>query len=86
MYRKAKSLFKKKEKSAKAYSDKLIKRVSKLSSAELISWFDQALSETGRALYSYEKTTAIEDAQDLGKGVEALNALYSELMYRATTR
>lgn len=79
-------MFKKKEKSAKAYSDTLIKRVSKLSSAELVGWFDQALSETGRALYAYEKSKTLEDAQDLGTGIEALNALYSEMMYRATTR
>jgi hypothetical protein len=64
----------------------MIKRVSKLSSAELTNWFEQALSETGRVLYAYDKTKAFEDLEDLGKGVEALNALYSEMVYRATTR
>jgi aspartyl aminopeptidase len=77
---------KKKEKSGKAYSDKMIKRVSGLSSPELTTWFDQALSETGRVLYAYDKTKAFEDLEDLAKGVEAINALYSELAYRATTR
>lgn len=79
-------LSKKKEKSGKAYSDAIIKRVSKLSSAELTAWFEQALNETGRVVFAYDKTKAFEDLEDLGKGVEAINAIYSEMVYRATTR
>jgi hypothetical protein len=79
-------LFGKKEKSTKVYSERLIKRVSKLPSGEIVFWADQAMSEIGRSIYAYDTTHEEVHINEAMEGLRVLEAIVMEIKYRATTR
>lgn len=79
-------MFSKKEKSKKVYSNQLIKRVSKIPAGDIVFWADQAMSEIGRSLYSYESSREEIHLNEAIEGIRALEAIVMEIQYRATTR
>jgi hypothetical protein len=79
-------LFFKKEKSKKVYSNQLIKRVATIPSGDIVFWADQAMSEIGRSLYSYENTREEIHLDEAMEGLTALEAIVMEMKYRSTTR
>jgi len=64
------------------FSDKLVKRVAKIPTADLIMWVEQALSETGRTCTSYIKSPNPSDINDMIIGAEAIHYLVTELRRR----
>ena len=74
--------FWKKEPFIKPFPEKLAKRVSKIPTADLAGWTEQALSETNRCLSSYQKYGDKIYLTDALMGAEAVNALVSELHQR----
>jgi len=75
-------MFWKKETVPVYYSDKLVKRVAKIPTADLIMWVEQALSETGRLCTSYIKSPNPSDINDMIIGAEAVHYLVTELRRR----
>ena len=74
--------FWKKEPFIKPFPEKLAKRVSKIPTADLAGWTEQALSETNRSLSAYQKYGDKMYLADALMGAEAVNALVSELHQR----
>jgi hypothetical protein len=80
-------LFKKKQEyKTKPFSEKVSKRVSKIPTADLEMWADQALFELGRCLSLYSKGRDKTVLQEAVNGAEALHAVVDELHHRLTDR
>ena len=77
-------MFKKnKEPWNKPFPEKIAVRVSKVPTADLVLWIDQAISETNRSLSSYQRSGDKIHLDDMLVGGEAINALTSELHKRS---
>lgn len=68
----------------KPFSEKVSKRVSKIPTAELEMWSEQALYELGRCLSLYNKQRDNHVLQEALTGAEALHAVVDELYRRMT--
>jgi chloramphenicol 3-O-phosphotransferase len=66
----------------KPFSEKLSRRVSKIPTADLSMWIEQALSETNRSMSAYLSSGNNIHLDDALVGAEAINALVSELHRR----
>ncbi len=67
------------------FSEKIAKRVSRISTYDLTNWADQSLYELGRLLSIYERTQTKEAMQELVVGAEAFHAVIEELNKRTTS-
>lgn len=74
-------LFKKKP-ITKPFPERLAKRVSKIPTADLASWAEQALNEINRCMAKYQSTQERLYLDEALNGAEALNAVISELHKR----
>lgn len=79
------NLFKKSKTWEKPFSEKVAKRVSRIPTAELAMWTDQAIFELGRCLSSFEKTREPYYLTEALTGAEALHAVVDEYTKRFTT-
>jgi len=78
--------FSKKDKAwDKPFSEKVAKRVSKIPTAELEMWVDQAIYEVGRCLSGFSKNREQVFLDEARTGAEALHAVVEEL-YKRNTR
>ena len=68
----------------KPFSEKVAKRVSRIPTAELEMWTDQAIYEVGRCLSGYQKTREDVYLNEARQGAEALHAVVEELYKRMT--
>lgn len=75
-------MFKKKEPWDKPFSEKLAKRVSKIATADLLSWTEQALSETNRCISKYQANNDAVYLEEMLLGAEAIHCLVSEFHKR----
>lgn len=66
----------------KPFPEKLANRVSKIATADLIMWIDQAMSETNRSVSVYQRSNEPVELDNMLIGAEAINALVSELHRR----
>jgi len=73
---------KKKEPWLKPFPEKLANRVSKIATPDLITWVDQAMSETNRCISNYQRSGETHSIEEMLIGAEAINALVSELHRR----
>jgi len=73
---------KKKEVWVKPFPEKLANRVAKIATPDLITWIDQAMSETNRCISNYHRGGETSSIDDMLIGAEAINALVSELHRR----
>lgn len=64
------------------FSEKLVKRVLKVPTADLMMWVEQALSETSRTCTAYVKNPNSSDLDDMIVGAEAVHYLVTELKRR----
>jgi hypothetical protein len=78
-------IFKRKPVWDKPFSEKIAKRVSKISTNDLSVWADQSLYEIGRLLTNYERNRTDANMNELLMGAEALHAVIAELNKRTTT-
>lgn len=69
----------------KLFSDKVAKRVSKIPTADLEIWIDQALTEISRCMVTYSKAQNKVFLDEALNGAEALHAVVNELHKRQTT-
>jgi hypothetical protein len=77
--------FTKKEIWVKPFSEKIAKRVSKIPTAELEMWIEQATYEIGRCMSAYAKNRDSDYAlQEALLGAEALHAAVDQLVRRTT--
>ena len=67
----------------KPFSRKIAKRVSKIATADLPLWADQAIYETSRLLTAYERERTPQAMAELTDGAEAVHALVWELSRRS---
>lgn len=74
--------FKQKRPLEKPFPEKLARRVSKVPTADLLTWAEQALSETNRSLYAFQSSGNEVHISDALMGAEAANALISEYTRR----
>jgi hypothetical protein len=65
-----------------AFSERLVKRVAKIPTADLLLWIEQAMSETNRSCTSYIKASSPADLDDMMVGAEAIHYLVAELHRR----
>ena len=65
------------------YNDKIVKRVSKIATADLIMWIEQAVNETNRAASSYRGGASPNSLDEMLLGAEALHCLAEELHKRS---
>jgi hypothetical protein len=72
----------KKEPWLKPFPEKLANRVAKIATPDLITWVDQAMSETNRCISAYQRNGETVFVEDMLIGAEAINALVSELHRR----
>lgn len=79
-------LFKNNKNWDKPFSEKVAKRVSKIPTAELEMWIDQALYEVGRCLSNYQKGRDTGYLDEARSGAEALHAVVEELHKRSTAK
>lgn len=68
----------------KPFSEKIAKRVSRIPTAELEMWIDQAIYEVGKCLSSYQKSREKVYLDEARTGAEALHAVVEELYKRST--
>jgi hypothetical protein len=68
----------------KPFSEKILKRVQKIPTGELILWVDQAMYELGRCLTQFEKTRDLKVLKEALTGAEAIHAVVDELNTRMT--
>lgn len=68
----------------KPFSEKIAKRVSRIPTAELEMWIDQAIYEVGKCLSSYQKSREKVYLDEARNGAEALHAVVEELYKRST--
>ena len=69
----------------KPFSERIAKRVSKIPTGELAMWTEQALSEIGRCLTSYERTRESVYLEEALNGAEAMHAVIDEYHRRMTS-
>lgn len=60
----------------------LEKRISKLSTGDLLSWADQALFGIGRSIADYERFKSIDSLKEAQMGAEALNKVLETVISR----
>ena len=77
-------MFWKKPQTPVTYSKKLVNRVAKIPTADLMMWVEQALSETSRSCTFYIKSPNTSDLDDMVVGAEAIHYLIEELKRRTT--
>lgn len=65
------------------YNDKIVKRVSKIATSDLIIWIEQAVNEINRAASAYRGGTNTESLEEMLLGAEALHCLTEELHKRS---
>lgn len=75
-------MFNRKKPVQRNFPEKVARRVSRLSTADLPNWIEQSLYETNRTLSSYQTSNDPVHLNDLLLGAEAINALISELYNR----
>ena len=82
------SIFNKKSKAKwdKPFSERVANRVSKIPTAELEMWAEQALFDFGRCLTQYGKHRDQVFLNEALVGAEALHAVVNELHTRTTAR
>jgi hypothetical protein len=68
----------------KPFSEKVARRVSKIPTAELEMWIEQAVYEVGRCLSNYKKNRELVYLTEARNGAEALHAVIEELHKRST--
>ena len=68
----------------KPFSEKIAKRVSRIPTAELEMWIDQAVYEVGKCLSNYQKSREKVYLEEARNGAEALHAVVEELYKRST--
>jgi hypothetical protein len=68
----------------KPFSEKVAKRVSRIPTAELEMWIDQAVYEVGKCLSNYQKSREKVYLEEARNGAEALHAVVEELYKRST--
>jgi len=68
----------------KPFPEKIAKRVSRIPTAELEMWIDQAIYEVGKCLSSYQKSREKVYLDEARNGAEALHAVVEELYKRST--
>jgi len=68
----------------KPFSEKIAKRVSRIPTAELEMWIDQAIYEVGKCLSNYQKSREKVYLEEARNGAEALHAVVEELYKRST--
>jgi hypothetical protein len=78
------NLFKRKPQE-RPFSNKVAKRVSKIPTADLEMWIDQALTEVGRNLSGYSKSSEKVFLDEALNGAEVLHAVVYEIHKRKTT-
>lgn len=66
----------------KPFSEKIAKRVSRLQTAEMQGWVDQALYEVGRCLSMYQRSRDDLYLDEALTGAEAIHAMLDELRKR----
>lgn len=77
------TFFKKKKSNwDKPFSEKVARRVSKISTGDLEMWTDQSIYELGRCLSGYQKTRDMFYLNEARSGAEALHAVVEELHKR----
>lgn len=69
----------------KPFSEKIAKRVSRIPTGELAMWAEQAMSELGRCLSSYERTRDQLYLEEALNGAEAMHAVIDEYHRRMTS-
>ncbi len=69
----------------KPFLEKLAKRVAKIPTGDLALWSEQAISEIGRCLSSYERTRESVYLEEALNGVEALHAVVDSYYGRMTS-
>jgi len=77
-------IFSKTEKWEKPFSEKVYKRVKKIPTADLSLWAEQAISELGRTLSTFEKSRSEDMLKEALLGAEAVHAVIDELFNRTT--
>ena len=75
-------MFRRKPKWDKPFPEKIARRVSRIPNHDLITWANQAMYETSRALSAYERDQNGELLKDVITGTEALHALINEIYKR----
>lgn len=73
---------KKKTKWEKPFSEKVARRVSKISTSDLEMWTEQSIYELGRCLSGFQKTRDMFYLNEALSGAEALHAVVEELHKR----
>ncbi len=68
----------------KPFSEKIARRVSRIPTAELELWIDQAIYEVGKCLSNYQKNREKVYLDEARNGAEALHAVVEELHKRNT--
>lgn len=76
--------FKSKEPWNKPFSEKVAKRVSKIATAELEVWIEQATYEVGRCMSLYSRNRDQSFLEEALLGAEALHAVVDQLHKRTT--
>lgn len=77
-------LFKKKEPWVKPFDEKIVKRVQKIPTGELVLWVDQSMYNLGKCLTQFEKTRDLNVLKEALTGAEAIHAVVDELHTRMT--
>jgi hypothetical protein len=75
----------KKKRWNKPFPEKISKRVSRIPSADLITWADQTLYELGRLISIYQRVRTPEALNELVISAEAFHAVVEELNKRTNT-
>jgi len=78
------SFLKSKETWDKPFSEKVARRVSKIATAELEVWIEQATYEVGRCMSLYARNREKSFLDEALLGAEALHAVVHELHKRTT--
>jgi len=70
----------------KPFSEKVARRVARLSTSELEGYIDQSVYDVGRMFSAYQKSRRDEYLDELRLGAEVLHAIVEELYKRTTHR
>lgn len=65
------------------YNSKIVNRVSKIATSDLIIWIEQAVNETNRAASAYRGSANPNNLDEMLMGAEALHCLAEELHKRS---
>lgn len=75
-------MFRRTKRAPAGISEKVLKRVGMLASADLIDWADQAISTTGRSLTAYQRDRSPDMLYEAHMGAEVLLAIVEEIQRR----